>query len=168
MNKKISYEYLVIDIIDKDGSVNTEELTKKLNRYGSEGWHLVSAYSNELGKNAISIAGFGINSTADQNFLILEREIVEDEETIQRRIEYEQREKKKELEKQREQKSRNDEIVNEYIKTQLEKEDKSEIYKLQEMYYGTSSLAFMKGILPDITNFDDIISYKNALKKCMK
>ena len=168
MKRKLVYEYLVIDIIDKDGSVNTAELTQKLNKYGAEGWHLVSAYSNELGKNTISIAGFGLNSTADQNILILERAIEEDEESFQRKIEYEKIEKEKLLEKQKEQNNKNDEIINEYIQIQLEKTDKSEIYKFQEMYYGTSALSFMKSILPDVTSFDDIDTYKEALKKCMK
>lgn len=69
----ITYEYLVIDMIDEGGKVNVASLQDKLNRYGQEGWHLVSAYSNELGKNALAVAGLGINSTADQNILILER-----------------------------------------------------------------------------------------------
>lgn len=67
------WEYKAIDLIDKCGSVEVNRLTETLNNLGRDGWHLVCAYTNELGKNALSIAGFGVNSSIDQNVLILER-----------------------------------------------------------------------------------------------
>lgn len=52
-------------------------MTQVLNELGLDGWHLVTAYSNELGKNALSggIGGVmtGVNSTIDENILIFER-----------------------------------------------------------------------------------------------
>ena len=67
------YEYKVISIVDKKGAVDTERLMNELNDLGLDGWRLQCAYTNEMGKDALSIAGFGINATADQNILIFER-----------------------------------------------------------------------------------------------
>ena len=67
------YEYKVISIVDKRGAVDIEKLMATLNELGLDGWRLQCAYSNEMGKDSLTIAGFGINSTADQNILIFER-----------------------------------------------------------------------------------------------
>lgn len=72
------YQYKVISLVDEDGGyVDVGQLTMHLNALGIEGWHLVSAYSNEIGRNSSSsgVGGFssGTNSTVDQNILILER-----------------------------------------------------------------------------------------------
>ena len=78
------YQYKVISLLDigglfrsNSGRVNTEAMMQALNELGMEGWHLVTAYSNELGKNAMSggAGGFimGTNSTVDENILIFER-----------------------------------------------------------------------------------------------
>ena len=78
------YEYKVVSLLDesgifrkKSGAVDTVAMTKTLNDLGLDGWHLVTAYSNELGKNALSggVGGamLGINSTVDENILIFER-----------------------------------------------------------------------------------------------
>ena len=67
------YEYKVISIVDKRGAVDTQRLMNELNDLGLDGWRLQCAYTNEMGKDSLSIAGFGINSTADQNILIFER-----------------------------------------------------------------------------------------------
>ena len=78
------YEYKVISLLDiggvfkgNSGRVNTEEMTQALNELGIDGWHLVTAYSNELGKNALSGGAgglmLGVNSTVDENILIFER-----------------------------------------------------------------------------------------------
>ena len=52
-------------------------LAQTLNELGIDGWHLVTAYSNELGKNALSGGAggvmLGVNSTVDENILIFER-----------------------------------------------------------------------------------------------
>ena len=78
------YEYKTISLLDtsglfsKDsGRVNTVAMTEVLNELGLDGWHLVTAYSNELGKKALSggVGGaiLGVNSTVDENILIFER-----------------------------------------------------------------------------------------------
>ena len=78
------YEYKVISMLDvgglfqsNSGRVNTEAMTQTLNDLGIDGWHLVTAYSNELGKNALSGGAggmlLGVNSTVDENILIFER-----------------------------------------------------------------------------------------------
>ena len=45
-----TWEYLAIDVIDKWGQANLELINEKLNELGAEGWKLVTAYTNELGK----------------------------------------------------------------------------------------------------------------------
>jgi len=78
------YQYKVISLMDvggvfksNSGRVNTTAMTETLNKLGLEGWHLVTAYSNELGKNALSGGAGGVmlgaNSTVDENILIFER-----------------------------------------------------------------------------------------------
>lgn len=78
------YEYKVISLSDENGlfkrnsgSVDTEAMTQTLNYLGLDGWRLVTAYSNELGKNALSGGAggalLGVNSTVDENILIFER-----------------------------------------------------------------------------------------------
>ena len=78
------YEYKVISLSDvsgllkkNSGKVDIEAMTQTLNDLGLDGWHLVTAYSNELGKNALSggVGGalLGVNSTVDENILIFER-----------------------------------------------------------------------------------------------
>lgn len=78
------YEYKAISLLDvgglfrrNSGRVNTEAMTETLNELGVDGWRLVTAYSNELGKNAMSGGSggvmLGINSTVDENILIFER-----------------------------------------------------------------------------------------------
>ena len=78
------YEYKVISLSDvsglfkkNSGKVDIVAMTQTLNDLGLDGWHLVTAYSNELGKNALSggVGGtlMGVNSTVDENILIFER-----------------------------------------------------------------------------------------------
>lgn len=78
------YEYKVVSLSDvsgllkkNSGRVDIEAMTETLNELGIDGWHLVTAYSNELGKNALSGGAggvsLGINSTVDENILIFER-----------------------------------------------------------------------------------------------
>ncbi|MBR4888063.1 MAG: DUF4177 domain-containing protein [Clostridia bacterium] len=78
------YEYKVISLSDigglfksNSGRVDIVAMTQTLNELGIEGWHLITAYSNELGKNALSGGAggvlLGINSTVDENILIFER-----------------------------------------------------------------------------------------------
>ncbi len=78
------YQYKAVSLMDvgglfrsNSGRVNTDAMTQVLNELGMEGWHLVTAYSNELGKNAMSGGAGGVllgaNSTVDENILIFER-----------------------------------------------------------------------------------------------
>ena len=78
------YEYKVVSLMDESGifrkgsgAVNTVEMTAVLNELGIDGWHLVTAYTNELGKNHLAggIGGaiIGANATIDENILIFER-----------------------------------------------------------------------------------------------
>ena len=73
LGKEGYFEYKVISIVDKKGAVDVYALMATLNDLGLDGWELKCAYSNEMGKNSLEIAGFGLNSTADQNILILQR-----------------------------------------------------------------------------------------------
>ncbi len=163
------YEYKVLDVRDKGGRVNIDTLTDLLNQYGRDGWHLVSAYTNEIGKNALALSGIGINSTADQNILILERKISNSNNNASSSSVAKVEDPK---ERKREsfswlQDDKNKETVKEYIEAQLEKTDMSDIYKFQELYFGTTSLAYLKDIVPDVTGFNNIEEYKSALKKCL-
>ena len=72
------YQYKTIVVPDKkSGKVDAQAIENTLNRMGYEGWRLVSAFSNEVGKNsdAIGVGGVmvGVNSTTDDTVLIFER-----------------------------------------------------------------------------------------------
>jgi hypothetical protein len=78
------YEYKVISIYDEtgwfnksSGSIDINAMTQQLCELGIQGWHLSTAYTNELGKNSLaalgSTIGLGVNSTVDQHILIFER-----------------------------------------------------------------------------------------------
>ena len=70
------YEYDVVTIINEDhGTVDKEKMMKILSDHAKNGWRLHTMYSNELGKNALSLLGFGVNSTACEDVLIFERRI---------------------------------------------------------------------------------------------
>lgn len=74
------YEYKVISLEDNSGLFNKNSgridvgrMSEVLNELGMDGWHLVVAYSNELGKNAVAALGLGLNSSIDEHILIFER-----------------------------------------------------------------------------------------------
>ena len=67
------YEYAVKTVYDEWGHTDTAKLVATLNEMGLAGWHLATAHTNELGKNALMLLGFGMNSTADETVLIFER-----------------------------------------------------------------------------------------------
>ena len=70
------YEYDVVTIINQDhGCIDKERMMRVLSSHASQGWRLHSVYSNELGKNAIRLLGFGTNSTACEDVLIFERRV---------------------------------------------------------------------------------------------
>lgn len=69
------YEYKVVKLQDSNmtGCLDADLMMNTLNQMGLEGWRLVNAYSNEMGKNALALGGFGVNATADEHILIFER-----------------------------------------------------------------------------------------------
>ena len=70
------YEYTLDVINDKaSGAANIDAILQSLQKHASEGWRLVTIFTNEIGKNAISVGGIGINATMDQSMLIFERKI---------------------------------------------------------------------------------------------
>lgn len=70
------YEYDVVTIINANhGTVNKDKMMEILSEHARNGWKLHTIYSNELGKNATSMLGFGVNSTACEDVLIFERRI---------------------------------------------------------------------------------------------
>ena len=72
------YEYDVVTIINENhGRVDKERMMKILAEHAHNGWKLHTIYSNELGKNALNLLGFGVNSTACEDVLIFERRIQE-------------------------------------------------------------------------------------------
>lgn len=44
-----------------------------LKQKSDEGYRVVSIFTNEIGKNSLSVAGVGVNSTVDQTVVIFER-----------------------------------------------------------------------------------------------
>jgi len=70
------YEYDVVTIINHNhGTIDREHMMRVLTDYATRGWRLHSVYSNELGKNALSVLGYGVNSTACEDVLIFERRV---------------------------------------------------------------------------------------------
>lgn len=70
------YEYDVVTIINENhGTVDKERMMNILSEHAQNGWKLHTIYSNELGKNALMIMGFGVNSTACEDVLIFERRV---------------------------------------------------------------------------------------------
>ena len=68
------YEYDVVTIRDnKVGSTDISSLRAELDKRGREGWRLVNTFTNELGVNSSSFAGYGTNATIDEVVLIFER-----------------------------------------------------------------------------------------------
>ncbi len=75
------YEYDVVTIINENhGTIDKQKMMNILSEHARNGWKLHTIYSNELGKNALAILGFGVNSTACEDVLIFERRIPEVEE----------------------------------------------------------------------------------------
>ena len=70
------YEYDVVTVVNtRNGLTDVDAIKKILARKSSQGWRLIAAYSNELGKNALGVLGFGTNTTASQDVLYFERKI---------------------------------------------------------------------------------------------
>ena len=70
------YEYDVVTIINEGhGQVDKSKMLQVLSERARQGWKLHTIYSNELGKNAITLLGLNVNSTASEDVLIFERRI---------------------------------------------------------------------------------------------
>ena len=70
------YEYDVVTIINENhGTVDKEKMMRILSDHAKSGWKLHTMYSNELGKNALSLMGFGVNATACEDVMIFERRV---------------------------------------------------------------------------------------------
>ena len=68
------YEYDVVTITDKStGAMDIASLQNVLSERGKLGWRLVNSFTNEIGVNSSSFAGYGTNATIDQTILIFER-----------------------------------------------------------------------------------------------
>lgn len=73
MNENI-VEYAVETVYDtSSGATDIQKLNRVLSSYSAEGWKLKCTFTNELGKNSVSVGGIGVNSTMDQLILIFER-----------------------------------------------------------------------------------------------
>lgn len=78
------YEYDVVTLVDdSSGALNVNKLQLVLTRYSLEGWRLVHAFTNEIGKQSSSYGAYGYssgtNATIDQTILIFERKIRREE-----------------------------------------------------------------------------------------
>lgn len=73
--KNAYYEYCVESITDSKatGALSKDQLQWVLAEYALDGWRLHTAFTNELGKNALEVLGFGINATVEETILIFER-----------------------------------------------------------------------------------------------
>lgn len=69
------YTYAIEVINDRGGGTDVKTLSSVINRYAADGYRVVNVFTNELGKNATSIGGFGVNSTVDQVVVIFEKEV---------------------------------------------------------------------------------------------
>lgn len=72
------FEYKVIDISDShSGKIETTRLQNIINEYAFAGWKLHTIFTNEIGKNALSIGYGGVksgtNATIDQVVMVFER-----------------------------------------------------------------------------------------------
>ena len=67
------YEYAVKSLVDENGKTDMRKMVALLNEMGLAGWRLITSHTNELGKNALALAGVGVNSSADETVLIFER-----------------------------------------------------------------------------------------------
>lgn len=72
--KNSFYEYDYIVVPNKaDGSANKETIKDIIESHAMQGWRLVTMYSNEIGKNAITVGGVGGNVTICEDVLVFER-----------------------------------------------------------------------------------------------
>lgn len=71
-NPFYEYDYIVVPN-RSDGSTNKETIKDIIESHAMQGWRLVTMYSNEIGKNAITVGGIGGNVTICEDILVFER-----------------------------------------------------------------------------------------------
>lgn len=70
------FEYDVVSITDDEvGKLDINKLKSEITSHAVNGWRLAKIMSDEMGQNAVKIAGFGLNATINQTILIFERRI---------------------------------------------------------------------------------------------
>lgn len=78
IKKNPFYEYDYIVVPNKsDGSTDKERIQEVIASHATQGWRLVTMYSNELGKNSMGVAvagvGGGTNTTMCEDVMVFER-----------------------------------------------------------------------------------------------
>ena len=75
-NPLYEYDYVVVPN-KSDGSTNAEKIRSIIISHATQGWRLVTMYSNELGKNSTGITvsgiGGGTNVTMCEDIMVFER-----------------------------------------------------------------------------------------------
>ena len=71
----VKYEYAVEVVKDVGGATDIIKLSRLLTNYSEKGYRVSNIFTNELGKDSISVGGVGVNSTADQVVIIFEKPI---------------------------------------------------------------------------------------------
>ena len=64
-----------------------------------------------------------------------------------------------------------DEIKNniiEYLDKQLSNTDINSAIKLQDLYFNTSSLEYMTGLVPKVSDFNNLLEYKSFIEELKK
>lgn len=67
------YEYDIRTVYDVKGATNISVLSDLITQYAEKGYRVKNVFVNELGKNALSVGGVGVNTTSDQVVIIFER-----------------------------------------------------------------------------------------------
>ena len=71
-NPLYEYDYIVVPN-KSDGSTDKEHIKETIDSHAMQGWRLLTMYSNEIGKNAITVGGVGGNVTICEDVLVFER-----------------------------------------------------------------------------------------------
>lgn len=71
-NPFYEYDYIVVPN-QSDGSTDKERIKSIITSHAMQGWRLVTMYSNEIGKNTITVGGVGSNVTICEDILVFER-----------------------------------------------------------------------------------------------
>ncbi|MBP1533053.1 MAG: hypothetical protein IK999_02835 [Ruminococcus sp.] len=71
----LRYDYKVEKIKDIMGGTNVIKFRQVLDDYSGRGYRVKSIFTNELGKNALSVGNVGVNSTVDEVIVVFEKPI---------------------------------------------------------------------------------------------